>query len=155
MKKVFSLLLVAVLGFVLVGCGSETKTDKKKEEKKDYTIGETASVDDIKITVNSTRNDAGIFAPEEGTVYFVLDITLENTGDEDFTSSSMMSFKLKDADGREQDLSIGANLNGSMDTDVPAGEKASGEIAFETAPEGQLVLTYTPGFGDKVKINVR
>lgn len=151
---------IGVIGAVFGSGGEdEPKADNQKSEektkKKEFGVGETVKVEDINITVNSTRVDEGMIASDDGTVYFVMDITLENTSDKSYSSSSMMCFTLKDTDGREQDLTVGAKLNGSMDTEVPAGEKASGEIAFKTAPEGKLVLTYKPGFGDSVKINVR
>lgn len=164
MKKWLSLLLAAMFVFTTAACTSEDeggaaeKEVKEEEKKTEFAIGETAEVDGIKITVNSTRVDEGIFGPEEdGSIYFVMDIKLENTTDESFSSSSMLDFTLKDRDGREQDLTFSANTNGTMDTDVEAGESAVGEIAFKVAPEGTLVLTYTADSfgGDKVKFIVR
>lgn len=156
------IVIVGGVGSALSG-GDDSKEDKQsekkteKEAKSEYAIGESAEVGDVKITVNSTRIDEGLVAADEGKVYFVMDITLENMGDEEFSSSSLANFELKDAEGRKQDLSIGANLNGSMDTTIPAGEKATGEIAFEVAPEGTLVLSYRPDIisSDSVKIVVR
>ncbi|WP_317437400.1 DUF4352 domain-containing protein [Thomasclavelia spiroformis] len=164
---VLAIIVLGVIGAAMGGNDNEseqkkdTKTEQtteKKEEKKEkeiYDIGETAEVDGIKITVNSTRIDEGIISAENGKQYFVLDITLENTTDEEFSSSSMMCYELKDADGRKIDMSIGANLNGSLDTSVAPGEKAVGEIAFETSPEGELTLRFTPNLTDSVRIKVR
>lgn len=159
MKKILSLLLVLGLCVGLTGCGSGDSTDntqqEEKVEKKEYGIGDTAEVEGIKITVNSTRIDEGIFSAPEGKQYFVLDISLENTTDEDFVSSSLMCYEIKDGDGREENVSIGANLNGSLDTTIAPGEKGIGEIAFETAPEGDLTLKFTPMLDKSVSIKVR
>lgn len=160
MKKLFTAFLCAFMIFGLVGCGGSEKPEEENNEpvKTEYAIGETAEVDGIKITVNSTRVDEGLFGgSDDGTIYFVLDITLENTTDETFASSSMMCYELKDGDGRKQDLTVGANLNGSLDTEIDPGEKGAGEIAFKTNPEGTLVLTFTPGAfsSEKVKFVVR
>lgn len=165
MKRLLALFLCGVLALGLAGCsekeGEAQKTDgdttqeNQNEEKSVYEIGETAEVDGIKITVNSTRVDEGLLAAKDGKVHFVMDITLENTNDSEFASSSLLCYKVKNGDGREQSMSITANLNGTLDTKISAGEKASGEIAFETDPEGSLVLTFTPSFGDSVKFNVR
>lgn len=165
MKKILSVLLCLVILCGVSACSSdeeETKKDKKDktEEKKktEYAIGETAEVKGIKITVNSTRIDEGLFgASDDGTVYFVMDITLENTTDEEFSSSTMLCYTLKDIDGRKQELTIGANTNGSLDTQIEPGEKGTGEIAFKAAPEGQLTLTFKPNSfeNDKAKFIVR
>lgn len=164
MKKWLSLLLAVMFVFTTAACtvddegGSAEEEVKEEEKKTEFAVGESAEVDGIKVTVNSTRVDEGIFGPEEdGSIYFVMDIKLENTTDESFNSSSMLDFTLKDGDGREQDLTFSANTNGTMDTEVDPGESAVGEIAFKVAPEGSLVLTYTADSfgGDKVKFIVR
>ena len=162
-RKIVSIALIAVLGLTLTGCSKDSKKEKDEptkeviEEKTYYAIGETAESDGIKITVNSTRIDEGIFsAAEAGKQYFVMDITLENTRKKEFSSSSMMSFDVKDQEGRKQSLSISANLNGSMDTKIAPGEKAVGEIAFEVPVGGELTLYYNPGLtSDTIKIKVR
>ena len=135
--------------------GKKDEKATQKEEKKDYKVGDTAEVDGIKIKVNKVRTDKGIIEADKGKEYFIMDITLENTTDEDLSSSSVMCFELKDADGRKQDQSLSVDLNGNMDTTVSAGEKATGEIAYEVKKKSKLTLTYTPKFGDSVKINVR
>ena len=164
MKKVLSLLLCLGLVTGLAACSSDDDSkkeakDKPAEKKKtEYAIGETAEVDGIKITINSVRNDGGKYSPpEDGNVYFVMDVTIENTTDETFHSSSMISYTLKDGDGRKQDLTILANLNGSLDMEVEPGESGKGEIGFKTGPEGKLVLTFAPNtFKDaKAKFIVR
>lgn len=163
MKK---LLCLGVIGSILLtGCGGssdtakkeETKEEKKEEKKTEFQIGETAEVEGTKITVNSVREDYGndFMKPAEGKVYYILDVSLENTKDKEFASSSLLCYELKDGDGRKQDISIFADLNGSLDTTVPANDKAAGEIAFEANAEGPLVLTFTPQIKGSVKIVVR
>lgn len=165
MKRFLSLFLVLGLVFGVAACSSDSddskkddnKEEAKKEEKKVPTIGDTVEVEGIKITVNSTRISTGsdISKPDEGMEWIVLDITLENTTDEALSSSSLLSYTLKDGDGRKQDIEIFADLNGSLDTEVEAGGKATGEIAFSTKPGSSLTLTYKPGFGDSVQIKIR
>lgn len=162
MKKLLALFLCSVLALGLAGCsekeGEAQKGDgetSQEEEKSVYAVGETAEVDGIKITVNSTRVDEGLLPAKDGKIHFVLDITLENTKDSEYSSSSLLCYEVKDGDGRKQSMSITANLNGTMDTKVAPGEKETGEIAFETDPEGALTLTFTPAMGDSVQFNVR
>ena len=159
MKKLLKVLFVVMLCFGVVGCSSDDNGDNNNKEvaKSVYEIGETATVEGINITVNSVRVSTGNdwSTPEEGKEFFVMDITLENTKDSDFSSSSLMCYKLKDADGRDQDIEIFIDLNGTLDTTVPSGDKASGEIAFEVPIGSELTLTFSPNLSKSVKIKVR
>ena len=170
MKKVLSLLACGVLAASFAGCSNSEesapsnseKTEEKQEKKeeqapKTYGVGDTATVENIDITVNSTRvaqSTLGV-APEDGKQYFVMDISLANNQDDTFNSSTMLCYSLKDEDGREQDLAFDVDLNGSLDTEIGAGQKGAGEIAYTVPAEGALYLTFTPTFGDSVQIQVR
>lgn len=159
---VLAVLIIGVLGAMLGGDDSsdsnketKEKTEQKEEKKQTYTVGDTAEVDDIKITVKSTRIDEGISPAEEGKQYFVMDIQIENTSKEKFSSSSLMCYELKDSEGRKMDMSIMVDLNGSLDTEIEAGEQTVGEIAYEVPSDGELTLKFTPFLDDSVKIKVR
>ena len=167
MKKLLALLACGVLSLSLTACGSSDSgetTDEpaeeqteEKDENKVYGIGETATVEDVDITVNSTRvaqSTLGV-TPEDGKIYFVIDVSLANNKDDTFNSSSIMCYSLKDADGREQDMAIDVDMNGSLDTEIPADQKGAGEIAYTAPAEGELIFTFTPAFGDSVQFKVR
>lgn len=167
MKKLLALLACGVMTTSLAACGSDnTSTDdsakeevkEEKEENKIYGIGETATIDDIDITVNSVREAQSNLGAtmDAGTTYFVLDVSLANHTDDTFNSSSMICYSLKDADGREQDMVFDVDLNGSLDTEIPAGQNGAGEIGYKVPTEGSLFLTFTPRLGsDFVQFQVR
>lgn len=165
MKKwlCISFIMMACLG--LSACSDDSSSTKDKDKtaqkedskKKVYGIGETAEVKGIRIKVNATRIDDGVYPAKDGKQYFVMDITITNNTKKTFDSSSMLCYTLKDGDGRKMELSIGAKLNGSMDMQVEPGESGTGEIAFEVAPEGKLVLIFSPDAfnNDGVRFQVR
>lgn len=161
MKRILILILSLIL---LAGCSSDPATDEnvnnnQNEPPKEYLVGETQEDDGIFIKVNSIRLSEGseYFKPEEGKVFFVLDITIENKTNEEYGVSSMLNFELKDEDGREQDLTVFADNDGSLDGNILPNEKMTGEIAFETAKEGKLYLYFTSAIfsGKTLKFTVR
>lgn len=160
-KKIrIGIALIAMIG--LVGCSiqvsnKEGSEEKTKEEIKNSiaAIGEVTESDGLKITVNSTRIDKGLFEANDGKILFVIDVTLENTTDKSYFTSSIMNFHLKDSEGRQLSQSFMANLNGSLDTTIPPYEKVSGEIAYSAPTEGELIFSFTPILEKAVRIKVR
>ncbi|HAM30180.1 MAG TPA: hypothetical protein DCP49_01995 [Erysipelotrichaceae bacterium] len=170
-KNFFVALLVATL---LTGCSTsesdnskasaEDKTEEATKEtaKSVYGVGETAEVNGVKITVNSAEtvdqvddmvNTADRL--DEGSKYEVIDITIDNQSDEAIKVSSMVSFELKDQDGRSADYQLPMG-DGQLDGEVDQGDKLSGQQIYQVPAEGELILTYRTGLGgDKVKFQVR
>lgn len=147
MKKILAALLLACMVFTVTGCGSEDKVNK---------IGDTAQADDFKITVNSVRTSSeGFTAPKDGMEYFIIDVTLENVGNEEKTISSLLCFNLTNENGDRQNASITATTSKDAGGTVAAGAKIQGEIAFETKPEGKLTLKFRPGLDEVVTFEVR
>lgn len=116
----------------------------------------------VKITVNSAEtvdqvddmvNTADRL--DEGSKYEVIDITIDNQSDEAIKVSSMVSFELKDQDGRSADYQLPMG-DGQLDGEVDQGDKLSGQQIYQVPAEGELILTYRTGLGgDKVKFQVR
>ena len=155
MRKIIGSLLIVLL--VLVGCSSEPSNESKPEaqivvEKKEYSVGETAEIDGLKVTLNSVRNLEGddIISPDEGTEWIVVDFTFENTNDESKYVGGIFEITMRDGDGREKDQNIWGDLEGSVDGDIPAGEKLSGEKSFVIkGDEESLYVYYKPSFSTK------
>ena len=161
MKKLIILIISIIL---LAGCSadptpSDNDNNNQNEPPKEYVVGNVQEDSGISIKVNSTRVSQGneYFKPEQGKVFFIIDITLENKTDEEVSISSLLSFELKDADGRDQEISIFADLNGSLDGKILPNEKMTGEIAYETSAEGKLYLYFTASLfsGKTLKFTVR
>lgn len=142
---------------------SSKESSKSNSKTQVYGVGETIEVDGLKITVNSSQdtdevdqfNDSSDL--DEGNTYNILDITVENDTDKDVTISSLMSFEIKDENGRKGSYVMSIRDNGKMDGTVLPGDKLSGELVYQVPRNGELNLYFTTsGFGGKtVKIKVR
>lgn len=142
---------------------TSTASSQSKKKAQVYGIGETVEVDGLKITVNSSQDtdEADQYHNasklNEGETYNILDVTVENDTDEEVTISSMMSFDIKDENGRKGSYVMATRNNGQMDGKVLPGDKLSGELVYQVPRNGELNLYFTTsGFGGKtVKIKVR
>lgn len=121
---------------------SASKAEDAKPKVETFKIGDTVSVHDYNIRVNSIRTDngdsEGIVTPNSGNEFLYVDCTVENKSAETQTVSSVMMFKVQDADGRSYDWDIGTN-KGQLDGDVASGRKITGEIAVQV-PKGKTGL---------------
>lgn len=94
---------------------------------------------------------------EEGKKYVVIDMTIANDSDEELKISSMVSFELKNGDGRKQDYKFPVGTDGQMDGDIAPGDKLSGQLVYMADADGELDLKVTPVAigGDSVIFKVR
>jgi len=112
----------------------EDETDEAEEEVKELGIGDTVNFDGLHITVNDayiTKGNPDEFTEAMNDYYVVVDVTIENTTGQSAAVSSLMQISLLDADGYSQDIGIGLNTKGSLDGEIGAGRKLSGEVAFD------------------------
>jgi hypothetical protein len=161
--------LAAVCAIAFAGCSIEdTKIESSNNDSGSETtqaapknvtasIGDTVTAGDMAFTLNSVRVAEGdeFFSPEPGEKWVVFDGTWENRGSENESVSSLMQFEWRVA-GRSMDMTIMADLNGSLDGDVLPGSSLSGEIAFDSpvdTTEGELLVTVDI-FGDPVAYKV-
>lgn len=79
--------------------------------------------------------------PEKGKKWVVIDVELENKGDEPEGVSSLMMFSLYDADNYQSDIAINVDARGSLDGELGAGRKMAGEITF-SVPEDQTSFEF-------------
>ena len=113
---------------------TETETQPKTET---YKIGDSVKAGNFVFTVNSIRTDAGgdFLKPKDGHIYYIVDVTVENTGDKSESVSSMLMFKLFDSEAYSYSITIGPDTKGSVDGEISSGRKLRGELAFEI-PQG-------------------
>lgn len=141
MRKLSAFILFFVLlFFVFTGCDSaepekvDTATTGQTSAKTEtYKIGDSVKAGNLIFTVNSTRTDKGgeFFSPEEDHIYYIIDVTVENTGDSSETVSSLLMFKLFDSDGYNYSVTFGPDTKGQVDGEISAGRKLRGELVFE------------------------
>ena len=161
MVKRFALLVFCALLLMIFvfGCGETTQPEKVPAENKAesgvenskapevYAVGDSVKMGGLVFTVNGTRTATGseFIKPDEGDIYFIADCTLENTAAEVAHISSLLMFKLVDADGYNYDITIGPETKGSLDGELAPGRKMRGELAFEVpAQVNSLELIFEP-----------
>lgn len=119
------------------GANEETNDEANEADNKEpkvFGVGETVNFDGLHITVNDayiTKGNPDEFTEAMNDYYVVVDVTIENTTDQSAAVSSLMQISLLDADGYSQDIGIGLNTKGSLDGEIGAGRKLSGEVAFD------------------------
>lgn len=166
-----SFLILSLFVVMAVGSGESTEPEKvetevpagnegdpgnqedqdEQEDEKVFRLGETVRMGDLVITINSARYDQGNewTNPDSGEKWLVLDFTLENTGDEAETISSLMMFSLYDKDNYQADQEIFADTKGSMDGTLGAGRSMRGEIAWAVGDDSDpWELVFEPDFWD-------
>jgi len=73
--------------------------------------------------------------PKEGFKWIVVDLTVENTGDDEYSMSTLLQMEAKDEQDRTYSIAFGPELQGKLDVVIPVGERARGEVAFEVPAE--------------------
>lgn len=122
-------------------------------------VGDRVENGGIALTVNNVTFDDEIdnfLSAASGNIYLVLDVTIENTDDDEGTYN-LLYFKVKDADGYEYSASISAPEPNLSAGDLVAGDKVRGNVAFEVKEDATgIILTYEPLvlFGDDASIRV-
>jgi hypothetical protein len=112
-------------------------------------VGESGESDGVVFTLNSVRRTtSGLLAPDAGMEFLIVNLTAENTTNEDKIVSSLLNFSVKNEAGDTFDQSFTAGVETSLDGDIPAGEQITGEIAYQV-PQGEsgLVLQFDPILG--------
>lgn len=164
MRKFLTLLLL-LLCFSFVGCEDVTPekvepttkpvdatvltpevTEAPKTEV--FKIGDIVKAGDVYFKVNSVKEIApssDFIKPKDGHIWYAVDITVENKSNAAVQMSSLMMFKLVDSEGYSYDLTIGPEVKGSLDGELGAGRKMSGEIPFEIPKDSkELELEIDP-----------
>ena len=134
-----------------------------------FSLGEKATMDKLAMTVNSVRSTDGrnssVRAPvlPDGNLYFLVNVTLENIGDETEFVSSRMLINLFDSDGNTQKWTLLPDSRGTIDGKIPPGQERQGELvwevhrdsvglklvfdktAFDVGAAGEVVIASNPG----------
>ncbi len=182
MKKSALVLFIFVMITALGACGTQTTrttassseattsqavaSENTKVDENGWTkVNKVVTVEDIQYTVNAFKNGngSGVFKPEDGKTYCLIDITVKNNTKEEASLSSILMFDLTDANGNSYDISIGglASLEeeklAQLDGSVAASSERRGGLAYEVPENAEgltLAIKEILGGGDqKVKLN--
>lgn len=161
MKKFFVSLVMLSIILCITGCTKTVSSDDKGNKKIEFTINETAIVNNTKIKINSVKkinsdclwNFEGkcYSSNEPDNDYFLLiDLTLENTGDEETSISSLIQFELKLPNGEkaEQEYMLNA-IKSSLDGSIMPNDLLKGQIAFDVSDEESYYFYYQDGLFDE------
>ena len=153
------LILIGAFGSMLSSDDKPAKVDSgdsaeaAEEEKTEFAVGETASLNDVEVTLVSAEKSNGtqFLAPEAGNIYINLSFEIANNSDKDITVSSMLNFEAYCDDYSVNQSISGAasNSNGkvTLDGNVASGKKMNGIITYEVPEDYQkLEVSFTPDF---------
>ena len=141
MKKLFSLLLIAVLCCSLTACVGDTEPQKELPDGASvengegvFGLNETAVFDNLKFTATEIKESKGVeyYTPAEGNVFVGVKFTIENISEEQ-TVSTLLSFE-----GYADDVKCSYSFNaamafneGTVDGNILPGKKLVGWYALE------------------------
>lgn len=164
MKKIL-LALASIL--ILTGCtGETTSTNEAGNKTRDFTINETATVNDTKIKINSVKKllsecsweydgECQSETTPDNDYFLIFDLTIENTGTEDLSISSLMSFDIKDENGEKGKYAFLDAITSQLDDSVMPGDLLKGQIAFDVKETDKYTFYYTDSlFDDNIKFTV-
>jgi len=103
-----------------------------RQELNTYEIGDTIEVGDLVIKVNSTRTaekDEWDML-EEGYIYLLVDISIENTGNQEAYLDTYYNFRLVDKNGRNYEFVWAEKAKGRIEGNLGAGRKIAGELSY-------------------------
>lgn len=169
MRKFIMVLIIILMTFTVSGCFQETVTkDTEGNTKNEFSIGETAVVNNTKITINSVKKiekeclfeydgKCESYNKPDGDYFLVIDITIENIGEEEMSISSLMQFELKNSSGEKADQSVTLQaVKSSLDGNVMAHDILKGQLGYDVTDSEYYYLYYQDSLLDdsiKIKIN--
>lgn len=125
----------------------EATEDNQSQESLE--IGDSTEFEGLTITLNEARVEpGGDFDSPENDKFVVVNLTAENTSDEEVTISSMLNVELYDEEGYSYSTTIlTEGIQGQFDGTVAPGKKLRGEIPFDVPDSNQYELNYNDPFG--------
>jgi len=108
-------------------------TPRETDQAGPHPIGTSVEVGDAVVTVVGFRTitSEDVLPPDPGFQYLVVDIQVRNVGDDAYSLSTLLQFKLRDSDARTYNVTFVPKLRGSLDVTIAPGDVARGEVAFE------------------------
>src|SRR5690606_2937244 len=117
---------------------------KEKPEEQKLKVGESVNFDGLTITLNEARIEkGGEFDEPEKDKFIVVNLTAENTTDEEQVVSSVMNIELKDTDGYSYNTTfLTEGIQGQFDGSIEPGGKLRGEIPFDVPESDEYQLHF-------------
>ena len=156
---ILGILVLLVLLFSCMNTGGSstsetTTTTEEQATQTDYTIGQTASIDGVDITLNSASVATSIpttfgidQTPEAGNVFLITDWSVTNNSDSTYYLSSSTFTTYVDNNALNSDAVTYSTTNPFQFSEVGAGRQTGGTIVYQV-PEGWQL------FEAEVEVNI-
>lgn len=165
MKKLFlKILLVLTLLVIVTGCTETISTDEEGNSKKEFSVAETAVVNNTKIRINSVKKILkecswkydGVcqsYNEPDNDYFLIIDATIENTNEEEMSVSSMLSFELKSSTGEKGKYAfLTENITSQLDGGIMSGDLLKGQIAYDVKESDVYYFYYQKSLlDDRIK----
>lgn len=164
LSRLKAVLIVAVMMISLTGCSETVAKDDAGNTKTEFSAFEVATVNDTKIKINSVKKimnecaweydgECQSYTEPDNDYFLVIDLTIENTGDDELAVSSMMSFELKDENGEKGGYTFMLDaVSSQLDGSVMPGDLLKGQIAFDVKDSNTYNFYYLDSLlDDKIK----
>ena len=164
---VVGIVIIVMMVMAVVGCGETTRTttpEKPVDETETATkssstgVGKAVRCGDLAITVHEWYTSQGDQSgkPEEGKQFIIVDIEIENNGDNTQEMDTRGMTSIKTPDGyKYREAMIFPDPAFPNDKILP-GQKGRGLLAFEVPEQiGEMYFNFQPMFGDPVQIRLQ
>lgn len=133
------------------GQQQDQQQEQKPEEKDSYGVGETATINDVSVTLVDVSENTGsdFFTPDQGNVFVVCEFEIANNSGKDVNVSSMLSFEAYIDDYTASlDLSALSSSNKTqLDGTIASGKKMNGIVGYQAKAGWSTVeVKFTPDF---------
>lgn len=134
----------------------ENITETADETKTIFGVGDTVEIDDgIEMTILAAgeyKSDNQFITPEDGKLFYKVDIEITNNSDRDTTISSMVSFEAYE-DDYSIDETYSSGIEDMLSGSVASGKKIKGSLCYELNKDWKtLEIQYKPNVWRSKKI---
>lgn len=151
LKWILLTLIVIIVALSFIG------GEEEKPKKTSYKIGETATQNDIEITLKSVKTSRGeeYNKPDKNKIFMVCEFQIDNKSDHDIAISSELNFEAYIDDYSLNQDFMALSLDefqekNQIDGDLSAGKKMNGIIAYQVPKDWkQLEIKVQPDFWDE------
>lgn len=168
-KTLLKMSTIFLLFICVTGCyATTTSSDEKGNSKKEFSITETATVNKTKIKVNSVKKilnecsweydgQCQSYTEPENNFFLLLDLTIENNGDEELNVSSIASFELKNSSGEKGKYSFSTkSVTSQLDGSVMSGDSLKGQILYDVKESNEYYFYYKDSLiDDSIKFVIK
>lgn len=144
-----------------MGEGAEQSEEKEDEKTDVFSVGETAELNDVQVTMTDYKESTGTEwnSPSGGNVFVLIEFEIANNSSEELAISSALSFE-----AYADDYALNYALNAMMDNEqtqldgnIASGKKMRGWIGYEV-PENwknlEIHFADNVWVGNKFKFNI-